>query len=209
MQTFVPTSVTANRGTIRVREIVTWDAGAFPLPFDGSAGVAIQVPAEVKFVGSNVHGHMASECVIDVESANRVMIGGTLVTLRKGERHGGNRGDHSLRVPPRTVEILITNFPPQRAKALPWSAHFRWLFEAAGYRPVVLSNDDLKPFIDRAGEYDPDALKADMPLLVGSAGSFPFPFIEMVAPDFKLNPVNHVHVGNDPWNRPVCPQGDG
>jgi hypothetical protein len=211
MDSFVPNTITVHGGTIRTRALVTWDAGAFPLPQEGSVGVETEVPAEVKFVGSKARGFMASECIIDVPNAEQADVDGRVAGLPKKVRDGNGQGKHSLRVPPNTVEILVTNFPPQREKALPWSAHFRWMFEAAGYLPIRLDEDEFAGFAAFAGHYDPGALREDATLLRDANGNgFPIPYLDKLN---RLTPVNpaHVgpgHVGNDPWNRPLCPQGD-
>lgn len=214
MNAFAPNTITVHGGTIRVREVVTWDGGAFPLPSGRSAGVQIEAPAEVKFVGSSVHGFMASECIIDVPNADNVHIDGRIANLprttRKGDGEGEGMGKPSLSLPPRTVECLVTNFPPQRPKALFWSGHFSGLLEAAGYLPISLPSDEFNEFAALATEYDRDAFVEDEPLL---NRGFPFPYIEKVGRDIRLAAVNPVpvppsHVGDDPWNRPLCPQGD-
>jgi hypothetical protein len=206
MESFVRNTVVMNRGTIRVREIVSWDGGAFPLPNDASSGVAIEVPAKVKFLASLVRGHMASECMIDIPNATGVKIGGTLVKPPKGDRHAGRNG--SLRIPPKTVEILVTNFPPQRGKAVPWSTHFGWFFEAAGYTPGDLQGDEFTRFKELFKDYDPLALADDLRLIDDGRRGFPFPYIESLSSKIELTPVRVAQEQHDPWNRPLCPQGD-
>ena len=208
MDSFVRNTVTVHGGTIRVREVVSWDGGAFPLPDERSAGVTVDTPAEVKFVGSTARDFMASECVIDVEEAESASIAGSGARrLRNPLR--GSATHNSLRIPPKYIEILITNFPPQRANALPWSAHFRWLFEAAGYRPIRLRNEDFAPFEAFARDYDNGAVDDDMPLLKGQDGEFPIPWVNEVFALSPQKPSRASEIGqDDPWNRPLCPQGD-
>ena len=213
MNAFVPNTITVHGGTIRVREVVSWDGGAFPLPSGRSAGVEIQAPAEVKFVGSSVRGFMASECVIDIPTDN-VHIDGRIANLpdstRKGDGEGPGKGKPSLFIPQRTVECLVTNFPPQRTMALPWSGHFAALPQAAGYLPITLPPGEFSEFTAFAEEYDRDAFAEDEALL---KSGFPFPYIDRVRRDIKLAAVNPAsatpaQIANDPWNRPLCPQGD-
>ena len=208
MSRFVRNTVTVNRGTIRVRDVVAWDGGAPGAP---SGPVRIDVPAEVQFLGSNVRGHMASECVIDVTDSKDVDIDSTKDNPRSGRRSGSPR--NSLRVPPDTVEILITNFTPQRPKALFWSLHYGWMFEAAGFSPTTLPADKLEAFKDTARQYDPGALREDVDIFLGADGKtgFPFPYLDPSTALVGLTKLTYpagVLVGADPWNRPLCPMGD-
>jgi hypothetical protein len=216
---FIRTTVTVDRGTIRVKDVVTWDNSGFPLTDDPQAGFRAATPARVRFFGSALQGHMGSECVIDVEDSGEVLINDSGKTDQPTRHQGTSAG--SPRVPPDTVEIMVTNFPPQQRTALPWSLHFLMLFRAAGYTPRTLPEDLVARFGQFARRHVTMALRnhpnevdavlaAEMALLPNRVG-FPFPYIDV---DGSLTQLARLQATplSDPWNLPLCPfsdDGDG
>ncbi len=69
-------------------------AAAYPLASSPNNGSRFTSPAEVSFLTSTVRGHMASECVVEVDS----------VDISNGQKGLPKRVDEG--------EILITNLPP-------------------------------------------------------------------------------------------------
>jgi hypothetical protein len=201
---FVRNTVTINRGTIRVRDVVSWDAGAPELGNHRRTG--INAPVGVSFIGSDTVGYVASECVIDILDADSVTI---------DDKEFRGIGVPSVHVAPNMVEILITNFAPQRTKPLPWSLHYRWMFEAAGYRARPLPKADLDRFEKAVAGYDEATLHAEKAMFLGADNGetigLPFPYIDLnnrvVA---SLTPTGSVPALTtaDPWDRPLCPLGD-
>jgi hypothetical protein len=212
-RSFVRTRVTVHRGTIRVKDVVSWDAGAAPLE-QPSSGLRTETPALVSFLGSTATGHMASECVIDIEHATEVTIRDN--SKPKPTKHLSKK-EANTRVPEKTVEILVTNFPAQQERALPWSLHFLWLFRAGGYNPQPIE-DELQQFKSRAREYltlairnDDEAAKeeeiqrviASELAMVANGTGFPIPYLKPATALTRLEPIVA-----DPWYLPLCPQGD-
>lgn len=261
---FVRTRVIVNRGIIRVKEVVSWDAGAFPLTQNREEGLTTSSPALVRFRGSAVKGHMASECVIDVEDSHEVHIIDSAspnlhhesddASRASHEPHstdslstdspaGNEHGEHASpglgegsrrrilvgeavgtpRVPPKTVEILFTNFSAQQAIAVPWSLHFPWLFKAASYTPRPVPPKQLEEFEESARNYFrlngmsdtqiDEAIQRELDLLEPGRLGFPFPYLE---PEDSLTRLERIPepkpkpmpIMADPWNLPLCPQGD-
>jgi hypothetical protein len=202
---FVRNTVTINRGTIRVRDVVSWDSGAPELGEHRQQGINSSVP--VTFIGSDITRNVASECVIDIRDAPSVMI---------GEKEYRGSEIPSVHVAPNMVEILITNFAPQRAKPLPWSLHYRWVFEAAGYTARILRRDDLDKFDRAVAGYDESTLRAEKAMFLheeanGEKVGLPFPYIDLnnrlLARATPTGPAPAMMMA-DPWDRPLCPLGD-
>lgn len=209
---FVSHTVTINRGTIRVRDLVSWDAGAPELPHSLPSGT--HLPARVKFLGADIAGYMASEAVIDVLNADEVHIGGSDDRLNTpADRPVTGVSEANLRVPPNTAEILITNFAPQRRFALPWTFHYGWMFQAAGYMPVPLPGEELKIFDEIVNRYS-GGLSDDRHMFLGSDAKtgFPFPYFNPETALVSLNafatPAYGAVALQDPWDREMCPLGD-
>ena len=218
---YVRARITVNRGTIRVKEVVSWDAGAFPLGEDPAGGFRSATPAVVSFLGSAIQGHMASECVIDIPSASRVEIRDD--SKPKPTSHVGVRPGNP-RVAGGDVEVLVTNFPSQQERALPWSVHFLWLFRAGGYTPLPIPGE-LKDFERLAREYlarairndDPDAkeraiqevIDHEFKMLGADRVGFPIPYLDPSEALTRLEPIGvRAPLLADPWYLPLCPQGD-
>jgi hypothetical protein len=232
---FISNTVTINRGVIRVRDVGDWDAGSITIPakyrrrkhFDGPdkdvySPEAVYQPAKVRFLKAGVFGYVATECVVDVEDANSVSIKSNKKETR---RYRGSRAP-SLRAAQDTVEILITNYAPQQTIELPWTLHYRWMFEAAGYNvPIPLRGpelDDLKAFGDR---YDHESWVCESQMFLTGAGhsGYPFPYrlpemwkVELGPLDYnqpfieKSEPTPEIRelAPADPWDPVRCPMGD-
>jgi hypothetical protein len=227
--------VTVNRGSIRVRDVGDWDAGALEIPPGGwrspdglyrqfrSPGGVYQ-PAKVRFLGAPVYGYVATECVIDVEHSETATILDT--SHFKGDYQG--RPNASLRVPEKTVEILITNYASQQRVPLPWTLHYGWMFQTAGYEPKSLKGVELDQLEAFAQQYDKAAWDDEAPMFLKGDKKewYPFPY-RFIGPDAPtwLVPLGELdytapfdqqgnaqetrdRVGADPWDPVRCPMGD-
>lgn len=215
----VRNTITVRGGELRVRNVVMWDHGAFPLSGnlrDRGRYTASHVP--LKFVGSRWQGHMASEFVVehwDVSSVDLTAAGNLskdkFVELGPGEalpqdkfpKKPNATGKVSHRVPYDTVEILITNYEVQEHKAVPWGLDFQWLFERVGYAPVDLSADfGLFERLGRA--FDSGIYDNDRRLLLeprpgvnnfdDNTVGLPFPY---VPPDVALGTLKKLESSSD------------
>ena len=213
-------------GTIRARDLVSWD-------FDAN------VPAEVAFMGTGYRGFVANEAVLDVgnddgdfeddDALKYLSVTSTtqelpanLIPLTKGTQYVDETD-------PNTVEILITNFAAQRRRGVFWSLHYQSLFDAAGYvrdRGYQNSNQ-FTHFVSAARGFDDYEWGRD---LAGMDIGQPFPYI--ISDTFESPQGMHQadavvidtiprdegtrtkHEGlprhlasTDPWARPICPLG--
>ena len=214
---FIRNRIIVNRGTIRAKELVTWDAGGYPLDGSPGTGANVVAPVNVRFMFSGWARAVASECIIDIEEESGLSISGDRVTAEVADHDDQH-------VPPDTVEILITNLPPQRRKPVPWSVHYQWLFKAAGYEPASFDQSELAEFMGSAWAYaknranaNPENqrakilefLGADLPFL-SDGTALPFPYLSMprsLADESEALDALAAPAA-DPWNRPLCPQGD-
>ena len=219
----VRNTIRVRGGTLRVRNVVMWDHGAFPLTGDDNDRgryTASHVP--LKFVGSRWQGHMASEFIVEHWGVNSVDVTASAQLRRRGffdvaleqelpknklpsNTHAATR-TMNHRVPYNTVEILITNYEFQDHKAVPWGLDFQWLFEREGYAPVDLSRD-LGLFDQLGTAFDPEIYNNDRKLLlnppVGKEQSedlneyvmgLPFPY---VPPNVALETLEKLGNDND------------
>lgn len=216
----VRNTITVDSGVLRVRNVVMWDHGAFPL--DGNRGArgalsASHVP--LRFVGSHWQGHVASEFVVDVWDANLVKLASN--KNEKLNRDAQAKGKVNHRVAYDTAEILITNYEKQEHTAVPWGLDFQWLFERVGYESADLAADfgafhTLGMGFDRA-VYDNDRVLLLEPMtnpdnLDDYTRGRPFPY---VAPEGRET-LTRVQRGNnaatpradltstDEEDRPIC-----
>jgi hypothetical protein len=209
--------VTVDSGTIRVRHLVTWDEGGFPLGGEGQpTGVRPATHALLKFMGSNVWGHMASEWVIDAEKADEVWV----KQLRDGQvikkNHLTTSRFPNHRVPDDTIDILINNYEMQGDRPVPWGLDFQWLFEAAGYGEADLANlpdGEFETWAAFAEKYDPDLFRSDIEALLRGTSGRPFPYIlpKGALPGLKTlpdpTPPPKPTPQTDELSRPVCSGG--
>jgi hypothetical protein len=212
---FVSHTVSVNRGSIRVRDVGDWDAGSPDIPDRYRDPEEVYQPAKVRFLGAPVYGYVATECVIDVDNSDSLTIAGS------GEFAGRHTGsaNASLRVPENTVEILITNYASQQSVPLPWTLHYGWMFQAAGYVPKSLSGDELTQLITFAEMYDKEAWDDEAAMFLGEGNSwYPFPYRDPSLFRVKLGGLDYNSefepsktanlVGADPWDPVRCPMGD-
>ena len=187
--------VTVDGGIVRVKDVVGWDEGGFPLAGDPDGvllGERATAPAPVRFAGSRVRGHIASEVVVEIDATgvklecdhdNRFNIPAT-----------GSEKPYDPHLPARTVEILITNFERPGDKPTPWGLDFQWLFQAAGYNAADLSGDEFDAWVSAGTAYDERLFKRERTMfLAGDPGKEtigrPFPFIDGSSSLTPLNPL--------------------
>lgn len=223
---FYKSWITLPHGTLRARDLVSWD-------FDAN------VPAEVAFMGTGYRGFVANEAVLDVGNDDGDFeeddpfkylsvttatpnVPARLIPLTKGTRYVDETD-------PNTVEILITNFAAQRRRGVFWSLHYQSLFDAAGYvrDRSYQDRDQFTHFVSVAKGFDEYEWGRD---LAGMDIGQPFPYI---IPESFESPqgmhradavvidaiprdegVRTKHEGlprhlatTDPWARPICPLG--
>lgn len=63
---------------------------------------------------------------------------------------------------PDWIDVLVTNFPPQRLRPVPWGMHFQSLFQAAGYDQLRFHECDRQQFSVAARQHDPLAWLEDI-----------------------------------------------
>ena len=226
----IQNTITVNRGRVRVRNVVTWDQGGFPLSQETQLGAVPASHARINFVGSEVSGFFASEFVVDIPDATGV----TLKTKFREKDQKANeklnrspraRNDRNHRVRVGSVEILITNYEFQGGEAVPWGLDFQWLFEALGYAPVDLGGaaglDDFagaarrydeaaRRFAEAAGRSYENLYENEVRMLLGrrpgAAGDAPDSFTVGLPFPYIPSPAALVSVrqGTDEESRPIC-----
>jgi hypothetical protein len=157
-------------GQIRPRDFVSWDS-------DGDPASA------VAFMGTTFQGFVANEAVVDV--GDDAIEGGDAthcLTVASKEWRFPNLlsplsvgDDFQDETDPNTVEILVTNFAPQRRRAVFWSLHYEWLFDVLGYgRTDYTGSQQFSDFESVAKSYDSAQWDDDRAAMrVGQ----PFPYI--------------------------------
>jgi len=188
--------VMVDGGTVRVKDVMGWDQGAYPLSGDRrERGERPTSPTLVKFVASSVQGHMASEVVVEIDDDE--------VELRcdhdqrfTGVKQGTD-DPVDPHMPARTVEILITNFERPGDKPTPWGLDFQWLFEAAGYNAADLSGPEFEEWVSAGRVYDADLFKRERAMFLrgqrdNETIGRPFPFIESSDALSQLQPLTNV-----------------
>jgi hypothetical protein len=222
---FVSHTVRINRGVIRVRDVGDWDAGSTTIPAkyrEPQDHEAVFQPAKVRFLNANVFGYVATECVIDIDDAKSVTIG---EPGQSGRTYTG-QSMPSRRAAEDTVEILITNFAPQPSIALPWTLHYRWMFEAAGYNvPIPLGGAELDQLKAFGTDYDRETWVCESEMFLDpNETGYPFPYrlpamwsVRLGDLDYsaqfniqsELRPDESRLVLADPGDPVRCPMGDG
>jgi hypothetical protein len=215
-------------GTIRSRDLVSWDSE------DGNP------PAAVAFMDTFHRGFVANEAVVDIgddtdfdedDPARYLSIASRNYDLPE-QLWPLAKGDNYIQeTDPNTVEILVTNFAPQRRRGVFWSLHYQWFFEVAGYATKDYTKTPQYQSFERVAraydqlewEADKDMVKLGhpFPFIITDDIEFPQPFTSSV-PQVKTQPPNPagrgkrskpmsphhgVGAGNDPWARPICPLG--
>jgi len=184
--------ITVDRGIVRARNVTTWDHGGHPYPLSGkrdAIGAQADLLAVLKFMGSSVEGHVATDVVveIDVDSVE-------LECDHDNRFRGGRKGSDDPsdpHVPPRTVEILVTNFEPVTATPIPWGLDFQWLFEAAGYNEADLAGSEFDEWVDAGRAYDTQLFDEERTMFFGPNGTKgrPFPYLRSAADLTPLQPL--------------------
>jgi len=191
--TLIQNIITVDGGIVRARNVTTWDEGGYPLSGKPADGVKADLPAKLKFMGSSVRGHMATDVVVEIPGDKIVALKNEhrALDIREWQESDGPRDPD---MPPGTVEILVTNYEPPMEKPIPWGLDFQWLFEAAGYPPTDLSksaDDEFKKWVTAAEAYDPGLFKTDFNTFFpnGPMGS-PFPYIQNAGDLTELPPLH-------------------
>jgi hypothetical protein len=201
---YIRNTIIVNRGLIRVKDVVVWDAGGFPLT--GNLGDIASSPAEVSFMACNTGGHAANECVLEVPDpdVDSVVISGTDPALN-GTFKSVRRPSH--RTQENTLELRISNYEFQRAYPVPWGLDFQWLFARAGYGPIILPAGELGNFIAFGTNYDKarggKLFADDRATLLPANEGRPFPYLKLANPLTVLKPLTEIE------SRPVCVPGEG
>lgn len=201
---YVRNTITVNRGRVRVKDVVQWDDGGYP--FFSKLDIP-STAADVKFMGVDVGGIAANECVIedadtdvvDVDSSMHGEIDGLYRSTRKRNQHAQSN----------TTNILIQNYEYQRERPVWWALDFQWYFARLGYPPVDLSGGELDAFFRDGRRFDERLLEDDrLSLLPDPKKGYPFPYIVSVKSGCIVPPLLPDAPATDIESRPVCIPGD-
>jgi len=169
---YVVAKVIVPHGVLRPRDLVSWD-------YQGNQ------PSPVAFMGTDFQGCLANEAVLEVGDdetdentwdedkhlsiASEVGLPSKLWPLTKGTNYVDETD-------PNTLEILITNFTPQRRRGVFWSLHYQSLFATVGYKPDDSYQDTpaYTNFVRAATAFDKNEWEADLDAM---GLGYPFPFI--------------------------------
>ena len=194
--------VTVDRGVAHVRKVINWDEDGHPLRGkDAPRRERPGAPVLLKFMGSTVRGHMASEVVVEIDDATGIELQSSDKASRalNGSRKGPVHPNH--RVPLDTVEVLVTNYEFRRDGPVAWGLDYQWLFETVGYLPAELASDEFRRWSTFARHYDPESFDSETDLLLSGPNhteGLPFPYIESADSLTPLSPLT------DDDNPPVC-----
>jgi hypothetical protein len=139
------------------------------------------------------------------------------------------KGPHRVEeVDPNTVEILFTNYAPQRLRPVFWSLHYEAFFQAAGFPTLDYTGSrQFQSFEQVALGYDADQWNEDAKTM---RPDYPFPYIDtdVIQPPQPLragqpaiisrqppSPAGRGQVYetvsatmvHEPWYLPICPLG--
>jgi hypothetical protein len=156
-------------GRIRAGEFISWDWRG-------------KTPARVAYMGTQFEGYGANEVIVDIgddadidadDSDYFLSISDLRNKLWLWPRVKGS--DVSNDIDPNTVEVMISNLPARRRRAVFWGLHYPALFQAAGYPPRdYTTSQQYQTFEATAKAYDPYEWGNDAMMV--QAGQ-PFPFI--------------------------------
>ena len=204
---FVISRVVIPVGRIRARDFVAWD-------WHGNQ------PVEVAYMETVHRGFAANEVVVDVGDDDDIdaHVPGRFLSIRSGNAEiparlwplskGGEPPLNDVSV--NEVEIQVTNFAPQRRRAVPWSLHYQWLFDAAGYprrpetggNPGYVNVEQYEAFLRAARQYDPAEWSLDL-ASTGTPGQ-PFPFVlDKLTPLARISRAAEPYVLEGPWPPPA------
>jgi hypothetical protein len=197
---FITRRVEILGGTIRARDFIAWD-------WHGNT------PSEVAYMDTKFRGFGANEVVVDIAGddldlkyyrKNKYLsVTGAGVNEELWPRVKGAATDQDI--DPNTVEILFTNLPARRRRAVPWGIHFQTLVDAAGYPPRLNKKGDreyqnkaqYKAFVAAAKRYDAYEWQSDVDAM-GIGQPFPF-FIDPTKNRLaKLAPVRRAAMPVNP-----------
>jgi hypothetical protein len=211
--------VTVDRGVAHVKKVINWDEDGYPLRGNRAVnrGGRPGAPVRLKFMGSTVQGHMASEVVVEIDdvkqgddvisAADEIKLrtkdkNGKVVEKLNDSRKGPVRPNH--RVPIGSVEVLVTNYEFRRDDPVAWGLDYQWLFETVGFGAAPLGGEEFTRWSAFARRYDLSSFESETDLLLGGPDNpigRPFPYIESVR---SLAPVKPMA---DDYNPPVCAFG--
>ena len=190
---FIQNVVTVDRGIVRAKEVTLWDQGGYPLSGNADeVGERAASPAVVKFMGSSVRGHTATEVVVEIADTEEVELKSDHDRRFNGPKRG-SANPSDPHVPAETVEILITSYERPTDKPTPWGLDFQWLFEAAGYRAADLAGPEFTTWVEAGQAYDRDLFDAERRLFFGPQGTVgrPFPYVESATSLTPLQPLTN------------------
>ena len=184
--------ITVDRGIVRARNVTTWDQGGHPYPLSGKRdeiGAQADLLAVLKFMGSSVEGHVATDVVVEIDVDSVELQCDHDKRFRGGRKGSDNPSDPHM--PPRTVEILVTNFEPVTATPIPWGLDFQWLFEAAGYNEADLASSEFDEWVNTGRAYDSVLFDEERTMFFGADGTKgrPFPYLRSAADLTPLQPL--------------------
>ena len=202
VEDFITSRVVIPHGTIRARDFITWD-------WHGNT------PSEVAYMDTNFRGFGTNEVVVDIagddldindyekDNDKYLSVTGDGLNEKLWPRTKGAATDEDM--DPNTVEIVFTNLPARRRRALPWGIHFETLLDAAGYprrldaagNQTYLNRTQYDAFVAAAMNYDPYEWQSDFNAMgIGQ----PFPFF--INPgETRLDKIRD----NPPQMKPVDP----
>jgi len=204
--TLIQNVITVDGGIVRAKNLTMWDQGGYPLDGDRKAiGVQADSLAVLRFVGSTVGGHVATDVVVEIEDGESVELKCDHDDRFRGTRKA-SASPSDPHMPPGTVEILVSNYEPPTEKPIPWGLDFQWLFEAAGYAAANLESGDsgFEQWVDAAKAYDERLFAEDWKMFFdGPDGPMgrPFPYIQNAD---ALSQLTRLQPLNRPFSIPTC-----
>jgi hypothetical protein len=224
-ETLIQNVITVDGGIVRARNVATWDQGGYPLTKDradprgyplskdpNDIGAQPDLLAILKFMGSTVQGHMATDVVVEISDSESV----ELECKPDDDRFDGKRNASTSpnpHVPPGTVEILVSNYEAPTEKPTPWGLDFQWLFQAAGYPPADLSKSDDSEFekwVEAATAYDKELFENEWRVFFGGQDrtiGLPFPYLLDANGLTALTPLTPLRPLTRPLNVFACKGG--
>ncbi len=184
--------ITVDGGIVRARNVTTWDQGGHPYPLNGTRaaiGDQADLLAVLKFMGSSVEGHVATDVVVEIDVNSVELKCDHDSRFRGGRKGSDNPSDPHM--PPGTVEILVTNFEPVTATPIPWGLDFQWLFEVAGYNEADLAGSEFSEWVNTGRAYDTPLFDEERTMFFGPNGTKgrPFPYLRSAADLTPLKPL--------------------
>lgn len=187
-----PTWIDVPHGTIRSRDLVSWD-------FEGNRPIEVAFMSTKYrgFVANEAVVDIGDDNDYEDDDDNRVATIASTTDLlrylptdpvirRELLPSGAKRLEELALWPltkgnayrdetdPNTLEILITNFAPQRRRSVFWSLHYQWLFAASGFGNKRFTDSaEFKAFKASALAYDRTEWAIDSMVRIDK----PFPYL--------------------------------